>query len=95
MSLAISIDTVATQKNIKRLYEHIHAMKKKGTQSSSIGTTAGGGLTVNMCPHYAAVRPTAPHKNYPCYFDPKKITDRREWARKLMDKKGVAYNDNK
>ena len=66
---------------------------KKGTQASSISKRAGGGLTGNMFPHCAAVGRTAPHKNNSCYFDPKKMTDRREWVRKLMDEKVVAYND--
>ena len=49
VSLAILTDTVAThQKEIKRLYEQINAMKKKGNQASIIGTTAGGGLTGNV-----------------------------------------------
>ena len=94
-SLAISIDTVAAQKKeIKRLYEHLNAMKKKCTQSYRIGTTAGGGLMGNVCPHCAAVGRTATHKNNSCYFDAKKMMDKREWVRKLMDKKGVACNDN-
>ena len=92
-SLAISINTVARQQQeIKRLYEHINDMKKRGAQASSIRTTVGGGLTGNVCPHFAAVSRTAPHKKNSCYFDTKKMTNRREWAGKLMDKKGVAYN---
>ena len=26
----------------------------------------------------------------PCYFDRRKMTDQKEWERKLMDEKGVA-----
>ena len=63
-------------------------MKKRGTQESIIGTTAGGGLTGSMFAHCAVVGRTAPHKENSCYFDPKKMTGRREWARKLMDEKG-------
>ena len=51
-------------------------------------------MTGNVCPHYAVVGHSAPHKKNACYFDPKKMTDRREWDRKLMDKKGVACKDN-
>ena len=69
-------------------------MKNKWTQASNIGTTAGGGLTGNVCPQYAAVGRTAPHKKNSCYFDPKKMIDRREWARKLMDEKQVAWDDD-
>ena len=57
--------------------------------------TAGGGLTGNISPHYAAVGRTAPHKNSSCYFDPKKMADRKEWTQKLIDEKGVACNDEK
>ena len=70
-------------------------MKKRGTQASNSGTSAGGGQMGNVCPHCAAVGRTAPNKNNSYYFDPKNMTDRREWARKLMDELGVAYNDNK
>ena len=70
-------------------------MNKKGTQAYSIGTTAGGGLTRNMFPHCAAVGRTAPHKKNSYYFDQKRMTDRREWAYKFMDEKGVACNEDK
>ena len=70
-------------------------MKNKGTQYSSIGTTTGGGLMGNVLPHCTEVGRTAPHKKNSCYFEPERTTDRREWARKLMDKKGVACNDDK
>ena len=44
-SIAISVDTVAQHKQkIKCLYEHINAMKKRGTQASSIGKMAVGRL---------------------------------------------------
>ena len=61
------------------MYEQINAMKKKGTQSSIIGTTSGGGVTGNVYPHCAAVGLTAPHKNNSYYFSTKKMMDRREW----------------
>ena len=69
-------------------------MNKKGTKASSIGTRAGCGLTGNVCPHCTEVGRTAPHKNNSCYFDQKRMTDRREWACKLMDEKGVACNED-
>ena len=76
------------------MYEQINDMKKRGTQASNIGKTAGGGLTGNVRPHCAAVGRTASHKNNSCYFEPKKMMDRREWDRKLMDENGVARNDD-
>ena len=52
-----------------------------------------GGLMGNVCPHYAAVGRTVLYKKNVCYFEQKKMTDKREWARKLMDEKGVACKD--
>ena len=66
-------------------------MKKRGKQASSIGKMAGGGLVETVWTYYAVVGCNAPHKKNSCYFDPKKMTDRREWARKMMDEKGAAY----
>ena len=58
--LAISIDTVAAQqKEIKRMYKYINAMKNKGTQASRTGMTEGGGMTGNVRPHCAAVGRTS------------------------------------
>ena len=91
-SLKISVNTVARQQQeIKRLYEQIIAMKKRGTQASSIGKMAGGRLMGTVCTYCVAVVCTASHKENSCYFDLKKMTDRREWARKMMDEKGAAY----
>ena len=62
-SLKISVNTVARQQQeIKRLYEQINAMKNRGTQAASIGTTAGGELVVTVFPYCASVGRTAPHK---------------------------------
>ena len=45
-SLSISVNTVALQaKEIKCLYKQMNALKKKGTLTSSSGTTSGGGMT--------------------------------------------------
>ena len=70
-------------------------MEKRGTQASSIRKMTGGGLVGTVFPYCAVVGRTAPHKNNSCYFDPKKMMDRREWARKLMDEKGMACKDDK
>ena len=95
-SLAISVDTVARQQQeIKSLHEQINAMKNRGTQASSVGTMTGGGLVGTLCTHYKAVGLTAPHRKNACYFDPRKMTDQKEWYQKLMDGKGVACKDDK
>ena len=61
--LSVLVDTVAAQeKEIKSLIQHVNARKKKGILNSSSGTTAGGGMTGNVCPHCAAVRCSAPQK---------------------------------
>ena len=44
--------------------------------------------------HCEAVGRTAPHRKNVCYFYPRKMTDQKEWAQKLMDKKGVTCKDN-
>ena len=86
------MDTVASQQQeIERLSEHINALKKKGTQATS-GATLPGGTAV--CTHCEAVGRTAPHRKNACYFDPRKSTDRKNWARKLMDEKGVKCKDD-
>ena len=78
VSLMISFDTVAKQKQeIKCMCEQINDMKNRGIQASNIGITEGGGLTGNMFPHCSAVGRTVQHKNNSCYFDAKRITDRR------------------
>ena len=76
------------------MYQQINELKNKGNHYSSSKTNAGGGMTGNVCPHCAAFGRSAPHKNGSCYFDLKKITERRKWARILMDEKGVACKDN-
>ena len=76
------------------MYEQINAMKKRGTEASSIGTMSGGGLVGTVCTQCEAVGRTTPHRKNACYFDPRKMTDRKEWDRKLMDKKGGACKDD-
>ena len=91
-SLAISVDTVARQQQeIKRLYEHVNALKKRGTQASSVRTFPG---ETTVCTHCEAVGCTAPHRENARYFNPRKITDQKEWARKLMNEKVVACKDD-
>ena len=62
-------------------------MKKRGTQATSDATFPVG---KKVCTNCEAVSCTAPHIKNTCYFDPGKMTDRKYWARKLMDEKGVA-----
>ena len=94
-SLAVSVGIVARQQQeIKRLYEHINAMKNRGTQASSIRKMSGGVLVGAVCTHYEAVGRTAPQRKNACYFDLIKMTDRKYWAQKLMDEKGVACKDD-
>ena len=86
-SLAISVDTVTRkQQEIKRFSEQVNALKKRGTQASRVGILPRG---TTICTHCEAVGRTAPHRKNTCYFDPKKMKDQKEWARKLVDEKGV------
>ena len=79
-SLMISVNTVARQQQgIKHLYKQINGIKKRGTQASSIGTMSGGGMMVTVCTYYEAVRCTAPQRMNACYFNPRKMTDQKEW----------------
>ena len=92
-SLAVSVDTVARQQlEIKRLTEHINALKKKGTSGTN-GVTRTGGNNVSPCKHCKAVGRTVPHRHNRCYFDPRKNKDRQGWAKRLMEEKGVPFND--
>ena len=95
VSLAVSVDTVDVQaKEIKGLYQHINALKNKGTQKFNSETNDSGGMTRNVCPHCSGFGRSVPHKNGSCYFDPKKMTERRGWDCKLMDKKVVTCKDD-
>ena len=51
-------------------------------------------MTGNVCPHCATFGRSAPHKKGSCYFDPKKMTESREWDHALMDEKGVVCKDD-
>ena len=48
----------------------------------------------NVCTHYEAVWRTAPNRKNACYFDPRNMTDQKEWARKLMEENGVECKDD-
>ena len=74
-SLAISVETVARQQQeIKRLSKQVKALKKRGTQAASVGIFPRG---TNVCTHYEEVGCTAPHRKNACYFNPRKMTDRK------------------
>ena len=94
-SLAVSVDTVARQQiEIKRLTEQINALKKKGGAVTA-GVPGTGEKNSNSpnCKHCAAVGQSAPHRNNKCYFDPRKNKERMGWAKKLMEAKGIIFND--
>ena len=92
-SLAVSVDTVACQQiEIKRLTEHINALRKKGAAGTpSVPSTGDNNATA--CKHCKAVGRSVPHRNNHCFFDPRKNKNRVDWAAKLMEAKGVVFND--
>ena len=94
-SLAVFVDTVAIQQiDIKRLTEHINALKKKGgAVTADVPGTGGTNSNSPQCKHCAAVGRSAPHRNNKCYFDPRKIKERMGWAKRLMEAKGIIFND--
>ena len=66
VSLTVSIDTVPIQQlYIKRLTDHINALKKKGTLGTN-GVTVTGGNNSPPCKHCEAVGQTAPHRHNRC-----------------------------
>ena len=75
-SLAVSVDSVARhQLDIKRLTEHINALKKKGGAVTN-GVPGTGENNFPPCKHYEAVGRTVLHRHNRYYFDPKKIQTR-------------------
>ena len=88
-SLAVSVDTVAIQQQeIKRLKSQVNAFKKKGPQETSEKERE------KMIRKYCeAVGRTPPHGKT-CFFDLKKMTDRKEWAQELMEKNGVQCKED-
>ena len=72
VSLAVSVDTVAIQQmEIKRLTEHIKALRKKGG-SVTAGVPNTGDNNSPTCKHCTAVGRSAPHRHNQCFFDPRK-----------------------
>ena len=78
-SLAISVDTVAQQKQeIKRFSEQVNASKKIRSQAANVRKFPGGRLVgTTVCTHCEAVGHTAPYRKNACYFDPRKMTDQK------------------
>ena len=92
-SLAVSVDTVAHQQiEIKRLTEHINALRKKGVAGTPSVPSTGDNKTT-ACKHCKAVGRSVPHRNNHCFFDPRKNKNRVDWAAKLMEAKGVIFHD--
>ena len=85
-SLAVLVDMVARQHiKIKRLTEHINALRKKGG-SVTAGVPDTGENNSPNCKHCAVVGRSAPHRHNQCFFDPRKNKNRMGWATKLMEK---------
>ena len=93
--LAVSVDTVARQQiEIKRLTENINALKNKGgAVTAGVPVTGGTNSNSLYCKHCAAVSRTAPHRNNKCYFDPRENKEIIGWAKRLMEAKGIVFND--
>ena len=92
-SMAVSVDTVARQQlEIKRLTEYINALKKE-RHIRYKWCNRDRREKFPTCKHCEAVGQTAPHRNNRCYFEPRKNKDRQGWAKRLMEEKGVPFND--
>ena len=52
----------------------------------------GGNNTIFT--HCEAVGLTAPHRKNACYFGPRKMTDIKDWAKRLMEEKGIKFNED-
>ena len=92
-SLAVLADTVARQHiEIKRLTDHINALRKKGGAVTAGVPNTGDNNSPN-CKHCAAVGRSAPHRHNQCFFNPRKNKKRMSWATKLMEAKGIVFND--
>ena len=91
-SLAVLVDTVARQQiDIKRMTENINALRKKGG-SVTAGVPNTGDNNSPNCKHCTAVGRSAPHRHNQCFFDPRK-KNRMGWETKLMEAKGIVFND--
>ena len=76
-SLAVSVDTVARQQiEIKRLTEHINALRKKGVSiTASVPKTWDNNAIT--CKHCKAVGCSVTLRKNHCFFDPRK--NKKEW----------------
>ena len=91
-SLSVLVDTVARQQiEIKRLTEHIKALREKGV-SGTASVPSTGDNNATTCKHCKLVGRSAPHRNNQCFFDPRKNKHRLDWAAKLMEAKGIVFN---
>ena len=87
-SLAVSVDTVARQQiEIKRLTEHINALRKKGAADTP-GVPSTGDNNATACKHCKAVGRSVPHRNNHCFFDPRKTRTELIGKRSLWRQKG-------
>ena len=92
-SLAVSVDTVARQQTeIKRLTEHINDLRKKGG-SVTAGVPNTGDNNSPTCKHCTSVARSEPHRHNQCFFDPRKKKNGMGRATKLMEAKGIVFND--
>ena len=89
-SLAVSVDTVARQQiEIKRMTEHINALRKKGVAvTASVPNTGDNNATT--CQHCKAVGRSAPHRNNQCFFDPKEKLTQTGLGSKAYGGKGYS-----
>ena len=79
---------------IKRLTEHINALKKKGgAVTAGVPRTGGTNSNYPNCKNCAAVGRTAPHRNNKCYFDPRKNKEIMGWGKRLMEAENIVFND--
>ena len=86
-SLAVSVDMVAQQQlEIKRLTEHINALRKKGGAVTAGVPNTGRNNSPNFN-HCAAVGRLVPHCNNQCYFDPRKNMNSMGWETELTEAK--------
>ena len=87
-SLAVSVDTVARQHiEIKRLTEHINALREKGV-SSTASVPNRGDNNATTCKHCKAVGRSVPHQNNHCFFDPRKTKTECIGQRSLCRQRG-------
>ena len=90
-SIDILEDTNYTQaKELEQLQQEVNALQNR----KGIGDAMGNLSNQEVCPNCAAVGRSAPHKKGNFFFDKKKMTNIKEWARKLVDDKSVKCRDN-